>query len=674
MADQQTYYVSIDTGGTFTDGYVSHPEGSTTVKVPTTDHDLTVCFRNCIDKAAAALDLSTQELLVDTEIIRFSTTIGTNTIIERSGPKIGLIVSEGEESKLLDAEAAESGMSTIIDQELVEGISGRTTADGIVEEPVEDQEVLQAAKTLMNRGAKLLVVSLTNSFYNPENEERVRTIIETEYPPHYLGPNRVLTANEVSSRPEYDARTYTALINAYIHRPMARSLYKAEDEVRDEGYSHPLLIGQSTGGVAGVSKTVALRTYNSGPVAGILGAEAFRELYGLESVLSTDMGGTSVDIGTILEGSVSRTLTPEIMGHPVHVPMIEVHTAGAGGGSIASVQDDEIQVGPESAGAEPGPACYDLGGIDPTVTDADVVLGYIDPNYFLGGDQQLNADRAENAIERDIADALDITVAEAAMHIRQQVDQNISASITEQLVSDGVDPAETTLISYGGAGPTHCCSFAEKAGISQIITAPAAAEFSAFGGATLDVEHEYTASYGKTVTRSGEEIDPSEYNETVEALRAEAINDMRGEGFDPTDILLDLRLLVKIDGETREIDAPLELDAPEDLQQAFSVLPDNAETIAINTFTLRAVGPVPTEDFEEHTLRDADPSGALRTTREAYWPDTGWQEVEVYRREHLEPGNIVQGRSLIEAKDTTYVIPDGWRYEIDEYGNGLIQR
>ncbi|SEH52131.1 N-methylhydantoinase A/acetophenone carboxylase [Halopenitus malekzadehii] len=669
---EDDYYVSIDTGGTFTDGYVSYPDGSTTVKVPTTDHDLTVCFRNCIDKAADKLDKPTEEFLVDTDVIRFSTTIGTNTIIERSGPKIGLIATAGEEDGLFSAEDDDGLISG---EDLVIGVEERTDADGEVVDPVDADEVQAAAKTLMNRGAKLILISFANSFHDETNEERARTVIETEYPPHYLGPNQVLTANEVSSRPGYRTRTYTALVNAYVHRPMARSLYKAEDDARNSGYSNPLLIGQSTGGVAGVSKTVALHTYNSGPVAGVLSADAFRELYDLESVMSADMGGTSIDLGTIVDGELERNLLPEVADMPVHVPMIDVHTAGAGGGSVASVSDGELSVGPESAGAEPGPACYDLGGFQPTTTDADVALGYIDPDYFLGGDQQLSADRAEEAIERQVADPLDASVAEAALQVRRRVDRNIADSIESQLAERGEDPADVTLIAYGGAGPTHCCTFAAAAGVNRIITAPAAAEFSAFGGATLDVEHRYSAALGETIAGDVPSVDGNAFRRTVERLEAEAIQDMAGEGFDADDVALQTSILARLGDEIHEVDVPSRIGGPDDLDPVIDAFDaDPEDEIDLDTLVLTAVGPVATEDLARHELGDADPSDARKGSREAYWPVDGWVETDVYQREELEPGNVVEGRALIEATDTTYVVPDDWTYTIDEYANGIIER
>lgn len=670
---EDDYYVSIDTGGTFTDGYVSYPGGSATVKVPTTDHDLTVCFRNCIDKAAERLDEPTEGFLVNTDVIRFSTTIGTNTIIERSGPKIGLIVTEGEDDRLFRAEEADTGL--IAGEDLIIGVNEQTTADGKVTQAVDADEVQSAAKTLMNRGAKLILISFANSFHNSANEEEARRVIETEYPPHYLGPNEVLTANEVTSRPGYRTRTYTAFVNAYVHRPMARSLYKAEDDARNSGYSNPLLIGQSTGGVAGVSKTVALHTYNSGPVAGVLGADAFRELYELDSVMSADMGGTSIDLGTIIDGELERNLLPDVAGLPVHVPMIDVRTAGAGGGSIATVTDGELSVGPESAGAEPGPACYDLGGFDPTTTDADVALGYIDPEYFLGGDQQLNKQRAEEAIDRQVADTLGESTAEAALRIRQQVDQNIADSIETQLASHGTDPADVTLIAYGGAGPTHCCSFAEEAGITRIITAPAAAEFSAFGGATLDVEHRYSEALGETLSTGEHTVDVDAFNDTVERLEAEAVQDMAGEGFDADEITLQTSVLARVGDRIQEIPLPSSLAIDEDLSsviEAFDLDPE--EEVYLDTVVLTAVGPVATEELERHELGSEDPSDARKGSREAYWPVDGWVETPTFQREELQPGNMVNGRALIEATDTTYVVPNGWSFTVDEYANGIIER
>jgi N-methylhydantoinase A/acetophenone carboxylase len=244
-----------------------------------------------------------------------------------------------------------------------------------------------------------------------------------------------------------------------------------------------------------------------------------------------------------------------------------------------------------------------------------------------------------------------------------------------QLQDEDVSAEDMTLIAYGGAGPTHCCTFAETAGIRRIITAPSAAEFSAFGGATLDVEHRYTATFGWTGSVSGLDVDKTRFNEAAERLESEAVQDMAGEGFDADDIAFDLRVLARAGNELREVSVPSRIDNGSDLKGVVDALgADTDDEINLETLVLTAVGPVETKELETQELRGEDPSAAHKGMREAYWPEDGWEETDVYQREELEPGNVVEGRALIEAEDTTYVVSAPWTYCIDEYGNGIIER
>jgi N-methylhydantoinase A/acetophenone carboxylase len=664
--------ISIDTGGTFTDGFVSREDTFETRKVPTTKHDLTACFRDCIDELAKAVDETTEDLLLQTQVIRFSTTIGTNTIIERSGPKIGLIVTEGYQDDF--AELQDEDGNSFIKEDLVVPVSEQTTTDGVVESEIDHDEVVDAAKKLMNRGAQLLTVSFENSFHNPKNEQDARRTIESEYPPHYLGSLRVLTANEVSSRPGYHLRTNTAILNGYIHGPMARSLYRSEENVREAGYKRPLLIGQSTGGASRVSKTIALNTYDSGPVAGLLGADAFRKLYDIDTLITSDMGGTSTDIGTIVDGEFDTSLNADIEGYQVSLPVINITTAGAGGGSIASVENGDLSVGPESSGAEPGPACYDLGGFDATVTDADVALGYVNPDYFLGGERKLDDELAESVIKTQIAEKLDIATAEAAAQIRRRVDRNIARTIEKEVVARGASTDDATLLAYGGAGPTHACTFAEMAGIERIITSPNAAAFSAFGASTLDVTHRYENPFGETITKSDPSLEPSKYNEKVQELQNEAAQDMRAEGFDEAEISSSVSLVISTDGDSFEIEGPAHLEDGSRLADALSTVEFDKETpLELESVSLTAVGPVPSFDFTQSELKGSNPEDARKGQRQVYWEDE-WLETPVYQREELEPGNAVKGQAVIEAVDTNYVVPEGWTFRVDKYLNGIIEQ
>ena len=415
------FFINIDTGGTFTDGFFTQDSELHAVKVLTTPHDLTVCLMDCIKEGAKNFGLSLEDLLHNTGVIRYSTTIGTNTIIQGSGSKLGLIVSRGFEKNLYGAElGADAPILTLVSPDMIEGISGSIGNDGVEETPLDREDLLIRVQSLIERGAQAIVISLKNSYLSPLHEQQVKAWVKEEFPRYYLSAPTLLLSGEISDRPGEALRTHTAVINAYIHRSMARYLYKAEEDLRENYFEKPLLVMHNSGGLARVAKTRALNTYNSGPVAGLVGTNYLRERYGFRNAISTDMGGTSLDIGIIKDGAFNFELEPEVAGIKINMPQVEINAVGAAGGSIARVQNGQVEVGPESAGSLPGPVCFDLGGSLPTVTDADLILGFIDPDFFLGGRMKLNRAKAEAAIKRVIADPLNIPVEQAAALIKQK--------------------------------------------------------------------------------------------------------------------------------------------------------------------------------------------------------------------------------------------------------------
>ncbi|MBP1750562.1 MAG: hypothetical protein H6Q52_3101, partial [Deltaproteobacteria bacterium] len=342
--------------GTFTDGFFVGGTQVKTVKVPTTPHDLTICFMECIKAGAARFGMSVEDVLTNTDVIRFSTTIGTNTLIERNGTRIGLLVSPGQE-KALDVVSDEE--SPLVYDEMVRTLKGEVGDDGRVIEELDRDEVLKKGQELLDLGARCLVVSLRNSVYNAAHEWDVRAWLKEEYPRDYLGSVPVFLASDVTNLPGDRERTNTAVVNAYIHARLVKFLYKAGEDLRKRFYARPLLIVHATGGVARVAKTKAINTYNSGPAAGLMGVTSLGKLYKISDLVSGDMGGTSFDIGIVRRGQPNFTLKPEVEGLTLSTPMVAIKAIGAGGGSIASVKRGELLVGPQSAGALPGPACFD---------------------------------------------------------------------------------------------------------------------------------------------------------------------------------------------------------------------------------------------------------------------------------------------------------------------------
>jgi len=442
------FTIDIDNGGTFTDGFFTGAGRVKWVKVDTTPHDLTVCFLKCIEEGAAKFGLTVPQLLHQTEVIRFSTTHATNTLIQRSGPRLGMIVTRGFEETLYAPATKSPVVDFIIPGNMVAGINEQAGKDN-----VDREQVRLAIRSLLGRGARMIVVSLYHAHMNPANELKVREIADDDYPKHYLGAVPLLLSSEVSTTTDDASRTNVALLNAYFHPDMVRFLYKSEDDVRKLGYRKPLLVVHSDGGVARVSKTTAIMTHNSGPSAGVLGTGYMSRLYNLPYVASMDIGGTSADIGLVINGRHGYKRETVLEGIPVKLPVIEVYPTAAGGGSIARPKNKKgIQVGPDSAGAIPGPACYSLGGTEATSTDACVVLGYVDPDYFLGGKRKLDAGLAKEIITENLSKPLGITVEECGRIITEAMEDICADDISNLIKAGGYNPADFVLFSFGGAG------------------------------------------------------------------------------------------------------------------------------------------------------------------------------------------------------------------------------
>lgn len=351
MAKAQ-YTVDIDTGGTFTDGFFSYGDQFEAVKVDTTPHDLTVCFNNCIAEGAKRFGFkNVSDFLKETKTIRLSTTVGTNSLIQQTGPKIGLIVTKGNE-KALYQQDDNPLLNFLIQPELVVSVDEEVSENGELVKAINEEEVKLATKQLLEQGARVLVVSLRNSHANQQNEKRVRKIIQEDFPKHYLETKPIQLGSEISSRANDAIRTNAAVVNAYLHPDMVKYLYKADEGVRQKGFTKPLLIAHANGGVARVAKTKALDTYNSGPASGLMGTRYIGKMYGLDNIMSVDVGGTSTDVGLISNGELTFDTESSIAEIPVHSPLIHVLSVGGGGGSIAKVTPEgTIQLGPESAGA-----------------------------------------------------------------------------------------------------------------------------------------------------------------------------------------------------------------------------------------------------------------------------------------------------------------------------------
>jgi len=670
------YTIDIDTGGTFTDGFFTSGADVRYAKVPTTPHDLTVCLVSVIEQGATLFGLRKEELLGATDVIRYSTTVGTNAIIQRSGPKLGVLVTAGHEADLYGP--AGNDLLSFVDGDMVIGLDEEVGDAGVVR-PLDLPATLHAIETLIDQGARTIVVSLRNASADPVHERAIKEAFEQEYQSHYLGVVPLILSTDLSRRGDDYRRTATTVINAYLHRDMVKYLYRGDEELRRAWYDRPLLITHSSGGTARVAKTTALNTYNSGPAAGMLGSARIAALYGLPNLISTDMGGTSLDIGFVIDGAYDYEIEPSVEGISVYLPMIDVATIGAGGGSIAWVDADRttLAVGPQSAGAQPGPAAFDLGGMEPTVTDADIVLGYIDADNFLGGRMALKRERAVQAIASRIAEPLSLSVEEAALRIKQTVDGNIGARIAQEVASRGRSAGDFALLAYGGAGATHCCGYAQALGAKRIIAFPYSAVFSAFGSSTADVVHHYSHTEPMTVCTKAAGVGAGcveRINQIVEELRSTAVHDIRGEGFGADEVAFELDIIVSDgSGSARLVHSPVVRFADaDDLRAACETVLPGVDSVVFDTLMLRARGAVLHPEMPAFAPVGVDPSAALKTHRPVYW-EGGFRETPVYDYERLISGNVVEGPAIVESESTTYVLPAGAGLTVDRYRNGIIE-
>ena len=647
------YTVGIDTGGTFTDAFISWESGFATVKVETTPHDLTVCFDDAVTASAQAVGLEYDELLALTDVIRFSSTIATNTVLTGTGPKLGLLVTRGSRQDLYGA--AREELFRLIRPHMIAEVDEEMAADGTVSKGPNVDDVNQVVRQLLERGARILVISLAHASANPSNERAVKAAIDESYPRHYLGAVPVLLSTEVSSSAHDAARTASAVVNAYVHKKLATSLYRAEDQIRAHGFRRPLLVVTTDGGVTRVAKTRALSTYQSGPTSGIYASARLCEATGIEAALTADVGGTSTDLGLIVGGRPVRRQQIDVGGIPVLQRSVELTSLGVGGGSLARVVEGRVSVGPESAGATPGPCCFGLGGREPTPTDAWLVLGYLDPDFYLGGRKRLDRRVAVAAIQEQIAKPLGISLDDAALAIKEAAEESVAAGIEAMINRDevreqlgGKQGQELAVVAYGGGGGILIPGVARRLGLSRVVLSRFSPVFSAFGVSSFDVRHTYEARM---------ELNGKCLGAVLDSLAGAARADMRGEGFAEDET--ELNVCISTD-EGRLVLDEASLDAS---MQAD--LPSGPPFVV----TLTAVCPVAKASLPKE---DEGKRVAMRKGTRRIVLTEGPSDVEVFARENLGKGSRIKGPALIEAADTTYLIPPGIKCTIDVFGSAHL--
>ena len=623
------HLINIDNGGTLTDICVWDGESFSFTKTLTTPFDLSQCLFDGIEKASAGLygEKDLVRLLHQTQHLRYSTTQGTNALVERKGPALGLVVeAEGIVEELCDGREA---------QKLFDDVVGSRVArvDLTLDPEHLAFDLVQKVNQLTTDGAARIVVVGES----PESERVLRSILLRKFPRHLLGSVPLLYSWELVNDRDRGRRTWSSLLNSFLHPVMERFLYQTQHRLREHKVTNPLLVYRNDGASSRVSKAVAIKTYSSGPRGGLEGTQALARSYGLSHVLMMDVGGTTTDVGVVADNTIATARRGSVRGVPISFPMSDVQSAGVGGSSVISVVDGRITVGPRSVGAAPGPACFGLGGKEATITDVNLLLGVLDPATYLDGQLHLDPDRARAVIKETVADPLDISLEEALVRMEQAYFQAIAGSF------DNLVKEDTTLAAFGGAGPMSACGAARLAGVHRVLVPRLAAVFSAFGISFSDVGKSYEVGLVEASTDAAAQA--------FEELLSRAERDMFQEGYNLGDCTTEASLVVESeDGhavQTRPYRRGDAVDAGEGL---VSLRLDCAASLP---------QPVLVRDVEV-TPRPATPHG----TRDVRTSARHVHECPVYVLDDQEPGASGAGPAIVEGPFFTTRVPSGWRFDV----------
>lgn len=669
--------IAVDVGGTHTDlyGWLTNEQRAVQGKVPTTPDDPTDGVLNALQEAD--IDLSK----VDT--FMHGSTIATNAVIESEYAATPFITTEGfrdliEIGRYHREELYnpyQSKPEPLTPRRHRYTVTERIDETGEVTEPLDEQAVYDLAADLQQNEIKTAAVGLINSYTNPEHEQRVKEILEDTVDDLY-----VAVSSELSRKLGSIARFNSTIMNAALEPVMAGYLDTLDRKLVAEGFEGSFYVIRSDGGVAGTeqAKRQAESTILSGPAAGVKGSQAIGEAVGQSNVIGMDMGGTSTDVSLIEEGEPLITTEYEVkFDIPLVKPMLDVTTIGSGGGSIAWIDDGgSLRVGPQSAGANPGPVCYGQGGTQPTITDAHLVLGRLDPETFLGGKRTLDKEAASRAIE-DLAAQLEMDMLEAAEGILRIANENMAAAVRETTIERGQDPRDYYLVGFGGCGPMHAAEVAGSLDVTSVVIPSASGVLSAVGGTMMDLQQNDDKTFYTPVEAVDPEILETEFNELEQGIRA-TFDD---EGIDPSAVTIDRIAEMRYVGQTYEVDVPVpdgSLDSAtiEQLTEAFHEQHKQEYGIASDQFpvtfvNLRAVGRKRTTNREFRSPSTTIDSGTEVETREVYF-DGDWRSTTIYDRNNLEKATEIEGPAIVEGDHSTITLDPGMTASVDNHENIVI--
>lgn len=683
------FRLGIDAGGTFTDFVLAEKSGGIHLfKSPSTPEDGTKAIANGLQQIAEKFNRPIEEIIKACDLCINGTTVALNALIEMKGVKVGLLATEGHEDSIeirlghkedgsrYDADFPPAPQ--IAPRDLRFGIRGRILADGTEKTPLNEADILAAIETFKQEQVQAVAISFVWSIRNPAHEQRAKALIEAHLPGVF-----VCCGSEVYPQIKEYTRTSTTLVNAYLSPVMASYVYKIDDYFKQLGAAHPVRYFQSNGGLAigSIMRNKAVNAINSGPASAPQAGLYIAKPFGINNVITVDMGGTSFDITMAKSGQTSLNHDIDFLRHRIGVPMIHVETLGAGGGSIAHINSfGMLEVGPQSAGANPGPACYGKGGTLPTVTDANLALGYLRPDAVLGNTVTLDKQKAITAIDTYVAKPLNIDIAHASYGINTIVNQNMANGIRRITIEKGYDPRDFALVCAGGAAGMHIISLAEEMGIEVVLVPKMASCLCAFGQIISDVKYNYLATQMMIMDKDSALMP---LNETLARLEQEGRDKLKQDEFDEKDIHVIRTMDMRYVGQVHECsvtipNGTLTKDSIETILQAFHTRHKELYTydepnspVELVNVSVTVVGhvskpPLPTIDEK----LSSDITTAKIGEREMIFnQDYQWINTPIYDGSLLGADSIVKGPALIEEPTTTIVIKPSWQAKLHPLGS-----
>lgn len=672
-----TVRIGVDTGGTFTDVVLYDPDSGevSIMKTPSTPPEFDRGVLTGIDKI---LDRTAADE-AGVEFLNHGTTVGTNAVLEGEISDIGLVTNEGLRDVLEIGDQTRPELynlqtekpPTLIPRYLRREVPGRLDSMGEEVDPLDEETIHEVASELAEEGVQSVVVSMLFSYLNPEHERRVGEILAEE------GLDYSLSSDVHPEIREYD-RTITTVLNEAIKTTVQDYFSRLEEGIAERDIDAPLNVMHSGGGVFSTDQATAnaIRTVLSGPAAGGVAAREVSTTEGYENTVGMDMGGTSADVSIVQDGTLVRSTEGEINDLPVKTPMIDINTVGAGGGSIAWIdKGGGLRVGPNSSGADPGPICYDRGGTDPTLTDANLLLGRINPDYFLDGEMDLAVEKTRDLFAERIAEPLDLSVEETALSVVEVANASLAREIRRVTVERGNDPGDFALVSFGGAGPLQAPEVAQEMDMDAVLVPRNPGVLSARGLLVADVRIDESEAYPR------EAPDAAILETRLGDLEDDLLERIRGQGYEADDVTIERAVDARYEGQSYELTVPVpdgEIDetAREAVIEGFHETHEHRYGHAmrdepIEFVTLRANAAVPTPPLRDvPAARDVN---AYRGEREVFFPNEGFLETMLYERTALDPGEEVTGPAIFEESGSTSIVPPATTARVTEHGNVIIE-